>query len=1168
MKKISLALITFMFFGVIAIKAQDQILSASGPISNGCLSHNNGKDASSLPTIKLTKESSILSVDLLNYVSNCGTTSFEVESRLSVGNDDTPSVVISVAPVVPAAMDCTCPFNISYTIHGIENNKFYLTCWWYEGEVELTEGEPLVLEYKTEDVVIDGLKFTLLKTSHQAKLLLQDTWEDEAEILLIPSEVEYEGEKYIVTSINGVFGSNSVIRQITIPKTIKNTDFGSMDGITSNLFSGCLSLEMIEVDEENPVICSLDGVLFNKNKTTLISYPAASPRESYYVPDDVKTTVNGAFLYSQHLKKIVLPDNMETMGINLFGYSNSLEEVILPSNIKELPVYLFKDCKKLKSVDMPKDLTTIGYSAFEGCSALESISLPESVVTVGMAAFMGCTSLNSAILSPNLKEIPLAMFSGCSKLSEVIIPSGITSIGSSAFIGCEAMQSFDLPGSINFIDGFAFGRLPNLKDIYCHSTTVPNTKNNAFYETDLSQATLHVPAVSVSAYQAVEPWKNFKEIVALPAQESDTDDSNYIPFVEAGKQWHVARFTPGHNDMDVVDYHIPQGIEEINGNNYYKMKEILNNTTEIETYLVREENRKVYFFDKDTQKEYLMFDYSLKKGDIFEGYSNESHSMVRFKVVSVEDCTEGPQVKENYYDETADTMAVRYRYFRKWAVAYADFGAALAPRIWIEGIGSLRNPFSGMSDGYSSSDHLTYIIYNGQSDKYLPFSFNEWWNKEWFGCNLPIGEEYENSEDGHHQLTYELEGNRLHVYGKVFCNCGPNHYAYFVEEPREQTDDPLVRKFHFEIQDVEPLMWCEGLHATDFYVEGVNPAYDYIIVDNQGEEHHVINKAPLYVYRPFVEDNKVWVVKVISDESPTEEWIEYYYFDGDTIINGQTAKRMLCDRIASRQDTSGEYVGAWYEQNKEVYFAASGKQQFELLYDFSLINYDTMPSPDGSTWIVYKWTGIYPGFKGTCFTFGQESWYEGVGSISWPFVNHPWGYGGDKGVLLACSVGDEVIYYNSTEGYPYSMGVRKRFDFTHTIKIKPKARMRSGENQSLYGEYNDLLLGINLDPLDDAYLVSITDETGKVVYEKSINAGNIVGLNIDISAYAKGRYTVTMENNRESFTGTFEAQTTGINEIRSKRSDVRSVIYNLQGQRISTLQKGLNIVNGQKVFVK
>ena len=650
----------------------------------------------------------------------------------------------------------------------------------------------------------------------------------------------------------------------------------------------------------------------------------------------------------------------------------------------------------------------------------------------------------------------------------------------------------------------------------------------------------------------------------------EIERSDYLPFVEIGKQWHVARFTPGHNDMDVVDYCIPQGIEEINGNNYYKMKAILNNTTEIETYLIREENRKVYLYDPDLKMEYLMFDFSLKEGDIYESYSNESHSLVRYRVVSVEDCTEGPQVREYYYDETADTMAVRYRYLRKWKVVYVDYGYALAPRIWIEGIGSLRNPFSGMSDGYYSLDHLTYIINNGQSDNYLPFSFNEWWNKEWFGCNLPIGEKYESSEDRHHQLTYELEGKRLHVYGKVFCNCGPNHYAYFIEEPREQTDDPLVRKFHLIIQDVEPLMWCEGLHATDFYVEGVNPAYDYYIVDNQGEEHHVINKAPLYVYRPFVEDGKVWAVKVVSDGPPAEEWIEYYYFDGDTIVNGQTAKRMLCDRITSRQKTSGEYVGAWYEQNKEVYFAASGKQQFELLYDFSLINYDTMPSPDGSTWVVYKWTGIYPGFKGTYFTLGQEFWYEGVGSNSWPFVNHPWGYDGDKGVLLECSVGDEVIYYNSAEGYPYGMGARKRFDFTHTIKTKPKARNRSGAEaeQSLYGEYNDQQLGINLNPLDYAYLVSITDETGKVVYEKSINASSIVGLNIDISAYEKGRYTVIVENSNESFTGEFEAQTTGIEAIKANKEDVRSYIYNLHGQRLSTLQKGLNIVNGQKIYVK
>jgi len=62
--------------------------------------------------------------------------------------------------------------------------------------------------------------------------------------------------------------------------------------------------------------------------------------------------------------------------------------------------------------------------------------------------------------------------------------------------------------------------------------------------------------------------------------------------------------------------------------------------------------------------------------------------------------------------------------------------------------------------------------------------------------------------------------------------------------------------------------------------------------------------------------------------------------------------------------------------------------------------------------------------------------------------------------------------------------------------------------------------------------------------------------------------TVTVENSDETFTGEFDAQTTGIRDVRWKKEDGRSIIYNLQGQRLHSLQKGLNIVNGQKVFVK
>ena len=173
---------------------------------------------------------------------------------------------------------------------------------------------------------------------------------------------------------------------------------------------------------------------------------------------------------------------------------------------------------------------------------------------------------------------------------------------------------------------------------------------------------------------------------------------------------------------------------------------------------------------------------------------------------------------------------------------------------------------------------------------------------------------------------------------------------------------------------------------------------------------------------------------------------------------------------------------------------------------------------------------------------------------------------------MSCFIGDEVIYFNDEYedgATPDGMNAKKRFDFTHTIKTQPKAPMRRVAEQSLYGEYNNLQLGINLNSIDDAYKVRITDKTGNVVYEKDIFAGYIVGLDIDISNYGEGCYTVTMENNHESFTGEFEIQTTGIeeNSLTPAFSQGEGAIYNLQGQRLNSLQKGLNIVNGRKVYV-
>ena len=205
--------------------------------------------------------------------------------------------------------------------------------------------------------------------------------------------------------------------------------------------------------------------------------------------------------------------------------------------------------------------------------------------------------------------------------------------------------------------------------------------------------------------------------------------------------------------------------------------------------------------------------------------------------------------------------------------------------------------------------------------------------------------------------------------------------------------------------------------------------------------------------------------------------------------------------------------------------------------------------------------------------YHNNTWLEGVGSIEGPIFSVYYGKEGHGGAfLMSCTVGDEVIYLNDEfEDGATPAEARKRIDFTHTIKTKPKAPRKEPSPGLLYGEYNNLQLDINLNPLDDAYLVRITDETGKAVYEKNVNAASIVGLNIDISTYAEGRYTVTVENSQESFTGVFETVTTGISDAERLNDNgemINDHIYNLQGQRIRSPQKGLNIVNGQKVLVK
>ena len=389
-------------------------------------------------------------------------------------------------------------------------------------------------------------------------------------------------------------------------------------------------------------------------------------------------------------------------------------------------------------------------------------------------------------------------------------------------------------------------------------------------------------------------------------------------------------------------------------------------------------------------------------------------------------------------------------------------------------------------------------------------------------------------------------------------------------------------------------IWIEGVGSATCGIEDQHPFFErpektpgeYSVFMSCYEDGECIFTA----YRPFVEEDKVWMAGSrtgITDN--LVKMVEYYYFDGDTIIDGKTCKQMMCQRYVNTDHPDYDVivrnpllrnVGAWYEEDKKVYLYDTINNQFNMMYDFSLDANETMLIDNYYQYVIGpKQTGGLKGFKGIYrdikwYDGGNNSycttWLEGVGGIDGPTVNVYYGEENHALFLMSCTVGDEVIYLDDSyeDGATPDWARKKRFDFTHTIKTQPKAPRRSGDAQTVYGEYNELQLGINLNPLADTYQVCITDGTGKSVYEKAIDAAGIVGLNIDISAYERGLYTVTVENSRESFTGEFEVQTTGMETISQGPSAIEHPIYNLQGQRLSSLRKGLNIVNGQKIYVK
>lgn len=244
-----------------------------------------------------------------------------------------------------------------------------------------------------------------------------------------------------------------------------NVKIGIASVIADYAFYKCSAINYFTASAANPVYESQDGVLYNKDKTTLLKFPPSREKE-YTLLSSVTSVTPKAFENYQSITSITslkeTPPAL-TEGDNLFAYVPGRNATVL---VPEAVMNAYRiawgtqncDYRPLNSGQCTVDGITYEYHSDGTATVLPStpkysgdIIIPKTfrnaggvactVTEIGMSAFYNCTELTSVSLPETLDKIGPSSFSGCTALTTITIPENVSSVSYSAFINCTGLEA-------------------------------------------------------------------------------------------------------------------------------------------------------------------------------------------------------------------------------------------------------------------------------------------------------------------------------------------------------------------------------------------------------------------------------------------------------------------------------------------------------------------------------------------------------------------------------------------------------------------------------------------------------------------------------------------------------------------------------------------------------